>query len=39
MRQVRDAVAAILDETTLAMVCDQVDAAKTVLGRKAEIVS
>lgn len=29
MRQVRDAVAAILDETTLAMVCDQVDAAKT----------
>jgi Rrf2 family protein len=29
MRQVRDAVAAILDKTTLAMVCDQVDAAKT----------
>lgn len=29
MRQVRDAVAAILDQTTLAMVCAQVDAAKS----------
>lgn len=29
MRQVRDAVAAILDETTLAMVCAQADAART----------
>jgi len=29
MRQVRDAMAAILDETTLAMVCQQVDQART----------
>ena len=29
MRRVRDATAAILDETTLEMVCNQVDAAKT----------
>jgi Rrf2 family protein len=29
MRQVRDAMAAILDETTLAMVCEQVDQART----------
>jgi hypothetical protein len=28
MRRVRDATAAILDETTLEMVCNQVDAAK-----------
>src|SRR6202158_4932272 len=29
MRQVRDAMAAILDETDLAMVCEQVDSART----------
>jgi Rrf2 family protein len=29
MRQVRDAMAAILDETSLAMVCEQVDRART----------
>jgi Rrf2 family protein len=29
MRQVRDAMAAILDETTLSMVCEQVDQART----------
>jgi Rrf2 family protein len=29
MRQVRDAMAAILDETNLAMVCEQVDRART----------
>jgi len=29
MRQVRDAMAAILDETTLAMVCEQVDRARS----------
>ena len=31
MRRVRDATAAILDETTLEMVCNQVDAAKRTL--------
>jgi Rrf2 family protein len=31
MRRVRDATAAILDETTLEIVCNQVDAAKRVL--------
>ena len=31
MRRVRDATAAILDETTLEMVCNRVDAAKRAL--------
>jgi Rrf2 family protein len=37
MRRVRDAMAAILDETTLAMVCREVDQAKTDLPRSATV--